>query len=693
MSIWRRYGVLSLAVLVISVVIGWPGLGAQGGGRGGGGAQDLGAGQRGGRAQAQGPARDAANQQQVPAGTAVISGTVSLAGTGSPVRRAQVTLSGNGRGGRSSATDDEGRFAFVGLPAGRFTLSASKPGFSTISYGAKKPGRQGTPIQLAEGQILANVNLTLPKGSVLTGVVVDEYGEPSPNTQVRAYRAAFINGERTLQSAGQSQTDDRGIYRIFQLQPGDYIVSAIPRDNRMNALSVQIQGQIQPLIDQVQAAGGVNAVVGGAFAGGGFAEVFAGRGQEILAQIQQFQQQPQQATGYAPVYYPGTTTPAQASKIALSAGEERSGVDFQLQLVPTAKVQGRVMGADPAATPGMQVMLQPARQQDVASVPGLGTSMSRINPDGTFTFQSVAPGDYRLMARAPIRQVEPAQAPDNVAAGGRVGRGRGGPGQITQVLWASTDVSVNGQDVSDVTLTLQPGLTISGRLAFDSGSAQPPADLASARVNLSPVDGQQPMGPQPAQQVDANGNFTLTGIVPGRYSLRANIGGGGRAAGAGGGFVDAAGAAPTTQSTPIWTMKSAMVNGRDALDFPLDIEPDQSLSGIVLTFTDRVQELSGTLQDALGRPTPDYTIILFPADNRFWVSQSRRILSTRPSTAGTFTLRGFPPGQYRLAAVVDAEPGEWYDPNFLTQLVPASMMLTVNEGEKKTQDIRLATAQ
>ena len=74
-----------------------------------------------------------------------------------------------------------------------------------------------------------------------------------------------------------------------------------------------------------------------------------------------------------------------------------------------------------------------------------------------------------------------------------------------------------------------------------------------------------------------------------------------------------------------------MAGGRDILDFPLTIEPNQEVGGIVMTFTDRTQELSGTLQDATGRPTADFTIIVFPADNRFWQPQSRRIVWLGPA--------------------------------------------------------------
>ena len=67
-------------------------------------------------------------------------------------------------------------------------------------------------------------------GSVITGTVVDEYGEATAGTQVRVMRYVMQGGRRTLQQAGTGSTDDRGIYRVYGLQPGDYIVSAVPRN-------------------------------------------------------------------------------------------------------------------------------------------------------------------------------------------------------------------------------------------------------------------------------------------------------------------------------------------------------------------------------------------------------------------------------------------------------------------------------
>ena len=120
------------------------------------------------------------------------------------------------RGGRSTVTNDQGQFTFSALPPGRFTMTASKAGYVDVPYGAKRPGRPGTPIQLAAGQKMEAANITLPKGGVITGVVIDDSGEPAPGTQVRVMRYD-AHRRKTLQQAGQAQADDRGIYRIYGL--------------------------------------------------------------------------------------------------------------------------------------------------------------------------------------------------------------------------------------------------------------------------------------------------------------------------------------------------------------------------------------------------------------------------------------------------------------------------------------------
>ena len=106
---------------------------------------------------------------------------------------------------------------------------------------------------------------------------------------------------------------------------------------------------------------------------------------------------------YSPVYYPGTTVAADASVLTLGPNEERAGVDFSLQLVPTAQIKGRVVDPDGRPQAGLSVSLRPARPDGLDLFSSLLNGTGRTNPDGTFTIQGVKPGSYTLSARATPR--------------------------------------------------------------------------------------------------------------------------------------------------------------------------------------------------------------------------------------------------------------------------------------------------
>jgi hypothetical protein len=383
-------------------------------------------------------------------------------------------------------------------------------------------------------------------------------------------------------------------------------------------------------------------------------------------------------TGYAPVYYPGTTIASSAAAVPVGAGEERSGIDFQLQLVPIARVEGIVINATehPLQASGAQVMLVPVGQG--LNVPGVGTHSTRAASDGRFTIDGVGPGQYVLLARgvaapggAGARQANPEGPAGARGQGGAGGRGRGlisrmrGPDATR--LWATMDVTVDGRNLSNLALALQAGLTVTGRVALE-GTAQTP-DLARLRVTLVPAAASAMPRElmMPAQgRVDADGRFTFASVVPGMYRLTAG-GAGSR-----------------------WVPASAIIGGQDALDFPVEIKPGHNLSGAIVTLTDRPSGLSGTLTDSRGQPAPDYTLIVYPEDPALWGPQSRRVRSTRPATDGRFVVDDLPPGAYRVCPVIDPEPGAWFDPAFLQQLDSAALRFTLAEGEQKVQNIRLS---
>lgn len=588
------------------------------------------------------PTRDVTGRQPpAPVGTAEISGFVMMSGGTQPARKTRVSLSGAElRGGRSAITDDSGRYMFTALPAGRYNLSASRPGFLSATYGQRQPGRPGTQIQLADGQKF-RADLQIPKGSVITGTVLDEHGEPAPQTSVRVMRVVTTNGERTLQGGNSATTDDRGVYRIFGLMPGEYVVCATPRNTVVpdfQRMEIELRS-LQEAATQVPAEQ-------------------AQQLRERITAIQGSMPPPGDETpsGYAPICYPSAVAATGASAVPLGIAEERTAIDLQLQLAPLANVEGTVLNSTGAPLTQMNVTLSSNTMQG----PSMLSMNARPDAEGRFRISNVPPGQYRITARSTIAPPRTPQAP--AAVGGR-GRGTApAPRPQPITVWASADISVDGRNVSNVVLSLQHGVTVSGQLAFE-GTATPPADLTRMRVNVMPV-GSNPFGGAGTGQVDAAGRFSVQGVPPGRYRLTAS---------------GAAG----------FTPESAMINGQDALDFPFEVKGSQAIGGVTITLTDRRTELTGTVVDDKNQPAVDYTIVVFPADSRYWGSATRRIQTTRPGTDGKFTFRNLPPGEYRIATPVDIEPGSATNPEVLQQLEGASMRVTLQAGETKIQNIRL----
>src|SRR5207247_10594600 len=177
------------------------------------------------------PPRDTSARKEAPPTPAGrIIGRVLAADSGRPVKRARVfATAAELPGGRAMLTDENGAFDLTELPAGRYTLTVSKSGFISLSYGQRRPLQAGTPLQLGDGQQLKGVDFQLPRGSAIAGRVLDEDGDAMPGVAVRVMRYQYQQGERRLTPAGSAQTDDRGQYRVWGLMPGDYYVSAVAR--------------------------------------------------------------------------------------------------------------------------------------------------------------------------------------------------------------------------------------------------------------------------------------------------------------------------------------------------------------------------------------------------------------------------------------------------------------------------------
>jgi hypothetical protein len=350
---------------------------------------------------------------------------------------------------------------------------------------------------------------------------------------------------------------------------------------------------------------------------------------------------------FAPVFFPGVTDFSLATSITLGVAEERSGVDVQVQLVPTARVEGTVKLPEGIAPSNVVVTI--ASNGPMAGWLGGLPQSKRLDPAGRFVMTGVAPGAYSVKAR-----------PSGGAASGAP------PGPAPSTYWAQADVVVDGHD-QQVAMELQPGMAISGHLAFD-GATPPPTDLAGLRFNLMPFGSGANLGAGPSGgTTDAAGKFSFPGVAPDRFRLTYSL---------------------SASWSRNWTLKSAVAAGKDVMDGGLEVKPGTDVE-LVVTFTDHPSELTGALQDTSGRAAPDYFIIVFPGDRAFWTPGSRRVRMIRPGSDGQFSVTGLPAGEYRVAALTDVVNGEWYNPAFLEGLLPASVTVALAEGQKTTQNLKI----
>jgi hypothetical protein len=575
--------------------------------------------------------------------TSSISGIVVLDGpSAAPVRRATVTVSSREPAlALTAVTDDQGRFRAAPLPAGRFTASAAKAGYvPTTSVSAL-----ASTITVAEGQHVSNVTVRLARGAVITGRVLDQYGLPVVSAGVTVAELRRVGRQTTtrpVRTAGPGgiRTDDRGVYRAFGLPPGSYVVAVTPGSpiGATLATAAELQWARQ------------------------------GRGAAGAAAPP-----PGSTVTYAPVYFPGTANLGEATALTIGAGEERTGVDVTLSLVPTTEVAGRVAWEDGQPVGGVQFWVVPRERPVVAT--GL-PSMNRVapsGPDGRFTVTGLVPGTYTLLARAsPPGQTGPRRNDMTVTTAPGGGRGMVLSPTAPAAYWALAEIHAAGQRVDDLALVLRAGLRVRGRLRFENGTAEPPsaADLGRALISMASAPDAPITLRVSARGAQPDGTFTVEGLVPGEYVVTASL--------------------PAAPGASPWVLKSVTAGERDVLDAPLDVRPDADIGDLTVTFTDRITELSGQVTDQAGRAVPEFFVVVFSTEPTHWRQGSRRLAPPRrPAPDGRYTFTRLPPGEYYVAVVPEFEQSIWYTPEYLEQVVPGAIKVTIGEGEKKAQDITL----
>jgi hypothetical protein len=336
------------------------------------------------------------------------------------------------------------------------------------------------------------------------------------------------------------------------------------------------------------------------------------------------------ALGRVTTFYPGVTASAAATAVSVSEDRESGGIDMTYPLMPITGLTVWVSSADrPLRTATIEIRNADERFSSIRVIKGSGPSI---------LFDHLAAGRYRLQASG--------AAEDGAA------------------LWGGADVVTDGINATEIPLVLGPGASIKGHVRRIG------ADVLSSSINLqfTPVDSfagssVRTSVPPTAGPVE----FLVTGVRPGRYVLTTS---------------------EPVNASPGWTLSAATLRGQDILDLPFDLSANSQVTEVELTLSDRVSELSGTLIDGDGRARTDVTLIAFAADPRYWWKGSRRVQTTRPDTAGRYTIRGLPAGDYILAAVLALGASGPYDPALLAELAKSGVRESLADGERKTRDLK-----
>jgi hypothetical protein len=260
------------------------------------------------------------------------------ASDGQPIMNANIiiqSLSGTPVA-KPTRPDAEGRFVFDDLAPGAYIVMAMAPGYIDQSM------ELGNPLQWPRHLIGSNVNVSLIRGGVITGLVTNPKGEPIVGVPVRAtlVSSQALSAPVLMSGNGMSETDDRGVYRIYGLLPGQYTVQA-----------------------------------GGKGSFGQFG-----------------------ATGFdidVPIYYPSSTRDT-AVPISVRSGDETTGIDIKYKPTDGHSISGVVLGniGASAAVGAVTIMLAHASTASVLSV----TIASVTEPRRAFSFNGIADGEYDVFA-------------------------------------------------------------------------------------------------------------------------------------------------------------------------------------------------------------------------------------------------------------------------------------------------------
>jgi len=341
---------------------------------------------------------------------------------------------------------------------------------------------------------------------------------------------------------------------------------------------------------------------------------------------------------YQTTYYPGTKERGQAASIQLHGGDDFP-VNFSLAPSPSLTIRGSVVNLLPGAT--ATIMLQ---SRDFSLV----LNGAEMHKDGSFEIRGVSPGAYTILAT-----VENGALP----------------------MMARQALQVTSANVEGLRLAPQSGGSIRGRLRMEAGGnngVRP--DPAQMFLLLRSADGDDDAlgaftlgeGFSTVAHVNVDGSFEWKDVPAGHYSVQIS----------------------DASAMPDWFLKSVAAGSRDAMEYGFNVSGGAITLDLLASANGAGAE--GVVTTSKDEPVADATVVAVPEAR--WRSCPERYRKGVTDQRGRFNLRGLPPGDYMFFAWESIDGEAYYNPEFLKSCEGQGKALHLNEGERKSVQLKAIPA-
>ncbi|OFW08681.1 MAG: hypothetical protein A3H96_08415 [Acidobacteria bacterium RIFCSPLOWO2_02_FULL_67_36] len=345
--------------------------------------------------------------------------------------------------------------------------------------------------------------------------------------------------------------------------------------------------------------------------------------------------------GFAPTYYPGTPDVASAQRIRVGVAKDATGLTIQLVPAKTATLSGRMLDASRTPFGRGTITLSPS---DRLGISDFMIARAITAADGSFTFRNVPPGSYTLQGFG--RQVSSA--------------GNLGASEFGWLL-----VSVDGVNQADLVLSVAKGPSLKGRIVLEETDG-PPLKPTEVNIGAVPVDfDSAPLGGGPPPSVMRDDWTFEVSNLSGHRVLR------------------------VATRSPAWSLKRVTLRGSDVTDTAIDFTKED-VEDVEIVLTSRAPSVSGAVTDESGKPSTEYSVVIFASDKEKWTDRSRFLVFARPSQDGRFKVPALPPEEYLAVALPFVQGLEWQDPDYLERLRPLATHFFLAEGEAKTLTLKMS---